>query len=80
MPQPQSADAPRLQLMDDAFLRALACPHDHAPVRPNDGALECAQGHTFAIEQGIPVFTDQPRREPVPPNMPPLPQALRTLT
>jgi 2-polyprenyl-3-methyl-5-hydroxy-6-metoxy-1,4-benzoquinol methylase len=72
--QPQSANAKKPQLMDDAFLRALACPHDHTALRQKDGALECEQYHTFAFEQGVPVFAEQPRREPVPLNMPPMPK------
>jgi 2-polyprenyl-3-methyl-5-hydroxy-6-metoxy-1,4-benzoquinol methylase/uncharacterized protein YbaR (Trm112 family) len=75
--QPQSANTPKPQLMDDTFLRALACPHDHTALRHKDGALECEQQHNFAIERGIPVFTEQPRREPVPLNMPPMPKVAR---
>ncbi|HLW81070.1 MAG TPA: methyltransferase domain-containing protein [Candidatus Acidoferrales bacterium] len=62
--------------MDNAFLRTLACPHDHTALRPKDGALECELAHSFAFEQGVPVFTAQPRREPVPLNMPPMPPVL----
>lgn len=63
--------------MDDTFLRSLACPHDHTALRRKDGALECEQHHTFAFEQGVPVFTEQPRRELVPLNMPPMPKIAR---
>jgi ubiquinone/menaquinone biosynthesis C-methylase UbiE/uncharacterized protein YbaR (Trm112 family) len=75
--QPQSANAPKPRLTDDAFLQALACPHDHTALRHKDGALECEQHHTFAVEHGIPVFTERPRREPVPLNMPPMPKIAR---
>jgi 2-polyprenyl-3-methyl-5-hydroxy-6-metoxy-1,4-benzoquinol methylase/uncharacterized protein YbaR (Trm112 family) len=51
------------------LLAVLACPTDHGALRSVDGALVCEQGHRFAIEQGIPVFSSHPRRERVPSNM-----------
>lgn len=60
--------------MSESLLRLLACPRDHSPLQIQDGALKCVQGHKFTIEQGIPIFAEHPRREPVPLNMPPLGQ------
>ena len=34
--------------------------------------MKCAHGHVFRFEQGVPIFAEHPRREPVPLNMPPL--------
>jgi len=35
----------------------------------NDGALFCEKGHKFDVEEGIPLFARNPRREAVPSNM-----------
>jgi 2-polyprenyl-3-methyl-5-hydroxy-6-metoxy-1,4-benzoquinol methylase len=51
------------------LLAVLACPIDHSALRTVDGALACEQGHRFAFEQGVPVFSSHPRRERVPGNM-----------
>jgi SAM-dependent methyltransferase len=48
---------------------ALACPRDYTRLRASRGWLECERGHRFPEEEGIPVFADQVRREPVPANM-----------
>jgi 2-polyprenyl-3-methyl-5-hydroxy-6-metoxy-1,4-benzoquinol methylase len=53
------------------LLGALVCPRDRARLRASHGWLECERGHRFPEEQGIPVFADQVRREPVPANMEP---------
>jgi SAM-dependent methyltransferase len=50
---------------------ALVCPRDHTRLGASSGRLECERGHRFPEEEGIPVFTDQVRREPVPANMGP---------
>lgn len=60
--------------LSESLLRVLACPRDHSPLQIQDAAFSCAQGHKFSIEQGVPVFAEHPRREPVPLNMPPLAQ------
>lgn len=51
----------------------LWCPKHDAGVRCADGRLVCDAEHEIPIENGVPVFTAQPRREPKPLNMPPLP-------
>ncbi|HXT86943.1 MAG TPA: class I SAM-dependent methyltransferase [Verrucomicrobiae bacterium] len=63
-----------IKIISDSVLRLLVCPRDHSPLQIQDALLKCAQGHTFAIEQGVPVFAECPRREPIPLNMPPLRQ------
>jgi 2-polyprenyl-3-methyl-5-hydroxy-6-metoxy-1,4-benzoquinol methylase len=50
-------------------LQVLACPFDHSNFRIEDNSLVCRNKHRFAIENGIPVLTDHPRRELVPHNM-----------
>lgn len=60
-------------LVDESLLRLLACPVDRTPLRSEGNALVCAKNHRFAAENGVPVFTEHPRREPVPLNMPPCP-------
>lgn len=47
----------------------LACPSDRSNLRASDGALVCERGHSFPVEDGIPVFTEAVRREPIPRNM-----------
>lgn len=64
--------------IEEALLGLLACPHDHAALRVSDTGLECAQGHAFEVENGVPIFAQQPRREAKPLNMPPLPQISRS--
>lgn len=61
-------------IVSETLLPLLACPRDHSPLQIQDGALKCAQGHKFIVEQGIPIFAECPRREPVPLNMPALAQ------
>jgi SAM-dependent methyltransferase/uncharacterized protein YbaR (Trm112 family) len=61
-------------MLSESLLRLLACPRDHSPLQIQDSAVKCARGHTYVIEQGVPVFAEHPRREPVPLNMPPLTQ------
>jgi 2-polyprenyl-3-methyl-5-hydroxy-6-metoxy-1,4-benzoquinol methylase len=51
----------------------LWCPVHDAALICADGHLICqAAGHEIPIENGVPVFAAQPRREPKPLNMPPL--------
>lgn len=45
------------------------------PLRRGGDALVCAKDHRFPIQNGVPVFANNPRREPVPLNMPPCPAA-----
>ena len=59
--------------LNDALLRILACPHDHTKVRVENGALVCERAHQFPFENGIPIFAENPRREPIPLNMEPCP-------
>jgi len=61
-------------LLAEPLLHILACPCDHTALRASGNALVCQHDHRFASEQGVPVFTDHPRREPVPLNMLPCPQ------
>jgi SAM-dependent methyltransferase len=49
----------------------LACPSDHTFLELNGDHLICAQGHRFAMEQGMPIFAANPRRELTPGNMAP---------
>ncbi|HYL98553.1 MAG TPA: class I SAM-dependent methyltransferase [Blastocatellia bacterium] len=51
--------------------KILACPLDHSDLLQINGRFDCAQGHSFEIEQGIPVLARTPRREPKPRNMRP---------
>lgn len=46
---------------------------DRTPLRSEGEALVCTKNHRFNIENGVPVFAEHPRREPVPLNMPPCP-------
>src|SRR5579864_7630499 len=59
--------------LNDALLRILACPHDHTKLRVESNALVCERGHRFPFEDGIPIFAENPRREPIPLNMGPCP-------
>ncbi|HEV2224255.1 MAG TPA: methyltransferase domain-containing protein [Candidatus Acidoferrales bacterium] len=59
--------------LNDALLRILACPHDHTKLRLEGNALVCERAHEFPFEDGIPIFAENPRREPVPLNMGPCP-------
>jgi len=72
---PGSENAAAVNSIDETLLRLLACPYDGAGLRFENGALECPRAHIFAIEHGVPVFTEHPRREPFPLNMRALPKA-----
>ena len=61
-------------MLEESLLRILACPQDRTPLHTSGEAVVCEQGHRFALEQGVPVFAEDPRREPVPLNLPPCPQ------
>jgi SAM-dependent methyltransferase/uncharacterized protein YbaR (Trm112 family) len=45
-----------LQRLDATLLNVLACPRDHLDLHLKDGELACAQGHRYAIVDGIPIF------------------------
>jgi len=51
------------------LLQVIACPLDHSTLQAESGYLDCRNGHRFAVESGIPVLTEHPRRELVPRNM-----------
>jgi len=52
----------------------LYCPLHAANVRYEETRLICERGHEIAVENGIPIFAEEPRLEPKALNMPPLPQ------
>jgi ubiquinone/menaquinone biosynthesis C-methylase UbiE len=58
-------------LPNESLLRMLVCPADHSTLRIENDSFVCENSHYFAMEQGILVFADNPRREPVPLNMDP---------
>lgn len=53
------------------LLHLLACPWDYTSLRILEDGLACEREHRFAVENGIPVFSSNPRREPIPANMEP---------
>lgn len=53
-------------------LDILACPAHRATLGQTGDHLVCPEGHGFEVEQGIPVFSNAPRREAVPHNMAPV--------
>lgn len=61
-------------LTNSDLLQALCCPQDYCALQDDGGFLVCEQGHRYGSEQGVPVFTENPRREPKPLNMEPCPQ------
>ncbi|HEV2616624.1 MAG TPA: methyltransferase domain-containing protein [Candidatus Acidoferrales bacterium] len=60
-------------LFNNALLQLLACPYDRSKLRVEADALVCEHAHHFPIEDGIPIFAENPRREPIPLNMGPCP-------
>jgi len=58
-------------LLNTKLHAALVCPVDHSTLRVEGDAIVCERSHRFAIEQGIPIFAQNPRREAVPRNMEP---------
>jgi ubiquinone/menaquinone biosynthesis C-methylase UbiE len=58
-------------LLNTELHAALACPMDHTTLKVEGDAIVCEHSHRFAIEQAIPVFAQNPRREAVPRNMAP---------
>ena len=64
-------------MIDSKVLEVLCCPEDGEKLHSTGGELACRLGHAIPIEQGVPVFTRQPRREPAPSNMDPLPESER---
>jgi SAM-dependent methyltransferase/uncharacterized protein YbaR (Trm112 family) len=67
-------------LNNSRLLEVLACPRDGSALHPQVDTLECEQGHRFAVERGIPVFTENVRREALPENMAPAPLSNRSET
>src|SRR5579859_5667415 len=61
-------------LTNSDLLRVLCCPQDYGSLQNAGGFLVCGNGHRYGLEQGVPVFTENPRREPKPLNMEPCPQ------
>jgi hypothetical protein len=53
------------------LIEVLGCPRDHSTLQRCGDILVCLDGHQFEFEQGIPMFTNNPRREPTPGNMAP---------
>lgn len=53
------------------LLGALVCPVDRGELCLQVGQLACAGGHSFGIQDGVPVLTAHPRCEPTPRNMGP---------
>src|SRR5207245_11240799 len=45
------------------LLQVIACPLDHSTLQAESGYLDCRNGHRFAVECGISVLTESPRRE-----------------
>ena len=64
-----------IHLIREELRKLLACPLDRSGLLLRGGTLVCEQGHSFAVEGGIPIFTDAVRRELVPKNMEAAPQA-----
>jgi uncharacterized protein YbaR (Trm112 family) len=60
-------------LSNEALLRILVCPADHAKLRLENDSLVCENSHRFKTEQGVLIFAEHPRRERVPGNMGPCP-------
>ena len=58
---------------NDALLKLLACPHDQTKLHVESDVLICERAHQFPFENGIPIFAESPRREPIPLNMGPCP-------
>jgi len=52
------------------FAKFLACPLDATSLSIWEEKLVCEKKHEFAIEQGVPIFTNNARREYEPRNMP----------
>jgi len=59
--------------LNDALLQILACPHDRTRLHVENNAVVCERAHQFPFEDGIPIFAENPRREPIPLNMGPCP-------
>lgn len=56
---------------NESLTKILVCPSDLSDLCIRNGSLTCKAGHQFSVEDGIPVFTDMVRREPIPHNMEP---------
>lgn len=75
----RSHDSPETQLLSATKestkalpVGVLWCPLHERDVTRADSRLICAARHEIPIENGVPIFAGQPRREPKPLNMPPL--------
>lgn len=71
-------DILRTSVIIDMLSDFLCCPQHREDVRWADGRLTCQAGHEIPVEEGIPIFTVAPRREPRPLNMPILPRRTAT--
>lgn len=76
----RSQDSSEAQLLNatNPSMRALSfdvlwCPIHERNVTRAGSRLICEAGHEIPVEGGVPIFASQPRREPKPLNMPPLP-------
>lgn len=58
-------------MLSEQLTTVLACPLDRSNLRVREETLVCEQGHIFLVEEGVPIFTDNVRRESVPRNMEP---------
>ncbi|MHB8526171.1 MAG: class I SAM-dependent methyltransferase [Candidatus Acidiferrales bacterium] len=56
-------------LTNSDLLRVLCCPLDYGALRNDGDFLVCEPGHRYGVEQGVPIFTENPRRESKPLNM-----------
>jgi 2-polyprenyl-3-methyl-5-hydroxy-6-metoxy-1,4-benzoquinol methylase/uncharacterized protein YbaR (Trm112 family) len=56
-------------VLPEQLTKILACPWDRSNLHAQDETLVCEHRHTFAVEGGIPIFTDAVRREAIPKNM-----------
>ncbi|HTX14957.1 MAG TPA: methyltransferase domain-containing protein [Candidatus Baltobacteraceae bacterium] len=65
----QESDAAKIDVVGEQLIKILACPLDRGALMASGETLLCEQGHTFAVEGGIPIFTDAVRREATPKNM-----------
>src|SRR5437762_11840763 len=52
------------------FPKFLACPVDGTELNALENKFVCEQHHQFSIEDRVPIFTDAPRREDEPGNLP----------
>ncbi|HEV2523208.1 MAG TPA: class I SAM-dependent methyltransferase [Candidatus Acidoferrales bacterium] len=58
-------------ITNDELLGMLACPEDQSSLSYSHDSYLCERGHRFLIEEGLPIFTHEVRRERTPSNMAP---------